>query len=197
MLTNLWMFLQDKSVWGSDVSQFNPGTISIFYIPSSIIYHLSSIIYLSYIIYRLSSSSIFYSFIHSFISLLLLDRFHLNPELKKHPQYAPFGIGVRICAGRNLANVELRLVAAHFFHHFAVHTAGGRPVNIVEGTIYLSINYRWILILFSLNSAQLCYHLSLYSWIQQLIFFLILMNYLEYHITMQPRYFEIGITERK
>ncbi len=83
--------------------------------------------------------------------LLLLDRFHLNPELKKHPQYAPFGIGVRICAGRNLANVELRLVAAHFFHNFAVHTVGGRPVDIVEGiyslfSLYYPLSFILVLI---------------------------------------------------
>ncbi len=123
---------------------------SIFHHRSSIIYHLSYIYHISSIVYRHPLSFI-HSFIHSFISLLLLDRFHLNPELKKHPQYAPFGIGVRICAGRNLANVELRLVAAHFFHNFAVHTVGGRPVDIVEGiyslfSLYYPLSFILVLI---------------------------------------------------
>lgn len=65
-------------------------------------------------------------------------RWMKNPALERGKGYVPFGVGPRICVGRQLAETEARLIVGNFFQRFHLVPASGSPIPYDDGTLFVS-----------------------------------------------------------
>jgi cytochrome P450 len=61
------------------------------------------------------------------------DRWLKNPSLEKGKTFVPFGVGPRICVGRQLAEYEARLIVGSFFQRYQVLLHGTEPIAYEDG----------------------------------------------------------------
>lgn len=57
-----------------------------------------------------------------------------------NPEYLPFGVGPRVCAGRKLAELEVNLAAARLIQCFTLAPAGGLDAVPVDETFSFTVH---------------------------------------------------------